>query len=52
MDKASAETRQGDFLLVKLSTHALDFHAARPGSLRTRVLFSVPFVISVTALTF
>ena len=28
MDKASAETRQGDFLLVKLSTHALDFHAA------------------------
>jgi hypothetical protein len=51
MDKASAETRHGDFLPVKLSTHAFDFHSARPGFLRTGVLFSVPFVISLTALT-
>jgi hypothetical protein len=52
MDKASAETRHGDLLPVKLSKHALDFHAARHGFLRTGVPFSVPFVISVTALTF
>jgi hypothetical protein len=39
MDKASAETRHGDLLPVKLSTHALDFHAVRPDSFEPSPFF-------------
>jgi hypothetical protein len=39
MDKASAETRHGDYLPVKLSTHAFDFHTAPPDSFEPESFF-------------